>query len=318
MGINVGGFDPTDIFFINKDTGWVSDNVSGLGAGLIKTTNGGLNWTQQLNSSFQPSRLFFINKDTGWSVCNSNKIYRTTNGGGNWNLLYTFQALVVSLYYSSNDTGWVVGGRNNGRNLLRTVDGGSTWDSVNCSKQFGIASIFMKLNTRGWVATGPNIIYATQDGYNWGSQFSPSFILNSIQFVDTSKGWAGGTILIRTDDGGGAINPVKQISNEVPTNYKLYQNYPNPFNPNTIIKYQIINLSPNVSIGDNKYQRTSKIKITVFDVTGKVIQTLVNEEQSAGTYEVDFSGEGLASGIYFYTLIIDEKVIDSKTMVLVK
>jgi hypothetical protein len=66
----------------------------------------------------------------------------------------------------------------------------------------------------------------------------------------------------------------------------------------------------------------AKVKITVYNITGREVITLVNEEQSAGTYEVDFSGYGYASGVYFYRIEAEgmngNKFIDAKKMVLVK
>jgi hypothetical protein len=81
---------------------------------------------------------------------------------------------------------------------------------------------------------------------------------------------------------------IKQISSNVPSEYKLYQNYPNPFNPTTNIRYQITN---------NRF-----VLLKVYDILGKEIATLVNEKQSPGVYEVIFDGSNLSSGIYFYTL----------------
>jgi hypothetical protein len=103
---------------------------------------------------------------------------------------------------------------------------------------------------------------------------------------------------------------VKQISNTVPSDYKLFQNYPNPFNPTTNIKYNV---------------KSSKlIKLVVYNVLGKEVATLVNEKQSAGVYQVTFDGNNLSSGIYFYKLEVgtsDKKAInyvETKSMVLIK
>jgi len=75
------------------------------------------------------------------------------------------------------------------------------------------------------------------------------------------------------------------ISNEIPSEFKLYENYPNPFNPTTSIKYDIAN--------------NSFVKLTVYDVTGKAVETLVNETMNAGKYEATFNGSKYASGVYF-------------------
>jgi len=68
----------------------------------------------------------------------------------------------------------------------------------------------------------------------------------------------------------------------------LEQNYPNPFNPSTIIRYQ---LSAN-----------SSVKLEVFDMIGRRVASLVNAEQAAGRYEVNFNASNLSSGVYFYRL----------------
>ena len=101
-------------------------------------------------------------------------------------------------------------------------------------------------------------------------------------------------------------NPVNVDSilfNSAPYKFALYQNHPNPFNPSTIIKYEIKELT--------------NVKLTVFDVLGNDIVTLVNEEKSGGLYEYTFDGSGLNSGVYFYQLEVGE-YIKTKKMVLIK
>jgi hypothetical protein len=73
-----------------------------------------------------------------------------------------------------------------------------------------------------------------------------------------------------------------------PMEYALYQNFPNPFNPYTTINYQI------------KFDGLVSLKI--YDMLGREVKTLVNEEQTAGKYSIIFDGSTLASGVYFYTL----------------
>lgn len=74
----------------------------------------------------------------------------------------------------------------------------------------------------------------------------------------------------------------------IPQNYQLLQNYPNPFNPSSRIRYDL--------------PRSSFVKISVYDILGKEIAVLVNEEKNSGSYDVTFDAAGLASGIYFYTI----------------
>jgi hypothetical protein len=101
---------------------------------------------------------------------------------------------------------------------------------------------------------------------------------------------------------------ITRISSEIPSEYKLYNNYPNPFNPYTIIKYQI------KAEGSSQ---NPEVRIMIYDVLGKEIETLVNEKQSPGTYEVKFDGSNLPNGIYFYTIRSGD-FVDTKRMVLIK
>jgi hypothetical protein len=86
---------------------------------------------------------------------------------------------------------------------------------------------------------------------------------------------------------------ITQNTNIVPEKFNLHQNYPNPFNPSTKIRFEFP-----LSKGGLKGVVTLKI----FDILGKEIQTLVNEQLQPGTYEVTFDGSNLPSGIYFYKL----------------
>ncbi len=96
---------------------------------------------------------------------------------------------------------------------------------------------------------------------------------------------------------------IKQISSEVPNSFSLSQNYPNPFNPMTKIKFNI--------------SKASNVNITVFDVLGRHITTLVNEKLNAGTYETDWNANSMAGGVYFYRLETED-FSETKKMMLIK
>ena len=88
----------------------------------------------------------------------------------------------------------------------------------------------------------------------------------------------------------------------VPQIFKLYQNYPNPFNPSTKIKYSI--------------PQSSNVIIKIFDILGNEIETLVNEEEPVGTYELVFDATELSSGIYFYKLQAGDYIATMKMIVI--
>jgi len=96
---------------------------------------------------------------------------------------------------------------------------------------------------------------------------------------------------------------VGENSKNLPNTFSLLQNYPNPFNPTTKIKFSI--------------PTRSLVTLTIYDILGREMSTLLNEEKTAGTYEVDFNGNLLASGVYYYS-IIAEKFNDTKKLILLK
>ena len=93
------------------------------------------------------------------------------------------------------------------------------------------------------------------------------------------------------------------ISNSVPNNFKLYQNYPNPFNPTTIINFEI--------------PKAGDVRLTIYDVLGRLVKILVNEHKTPGKYSYTFNASGLASGVYFYSLTAGD-YRDTKKLVLLK
>jgi hypothetical protein len=99
------------------------------------------------------------------------------------------------------------------------------------------------------------------------------------------------------------ITSTQNISTETPSKYSLSQNYPNPFNPITNVKFSILN--------------SGDVKLVVYDIMGKEVQTLVNERLQPGTYEAAFDGSSLNSGVYFYKLITNT-FSETKKMLLIK
>jgi hypothetical protein len=105
---------------------------------------------------------------------------------------------------------------------------------------------------------------------------------------------------------------IQNISTEIPKQFQLYQNYPNPFNPNTKIKFDL----PKTNFTLSKTKGLI-VFLKVYDALGREVQTLVNENLNPGTYEVDFNGDNLPSGVYFYKLVAGD-YMQTKKMVLLK
>jgi len=102
---------------------------------------------------------------------------------------------------------------------------------------------------------------------------------------------------------GGELIGLNVISTEVPRSFMLYQNYPNPFNPVTTIKFDV--------------QQEAFVKLKIYDILGREVAVLVNENLRVGTYEAVFGTTKLASGLYFYELTAEDYK-EVKKMILLK
>jgi hypothetical protein len=105
--------------------------------------------------------------------------------------------------------------------------------------------------------------------------------------------------------GGMAVTVIDDEEKILPEYFELEQNYPNPFNPSTVIKY--------------KLAAADHVQIKVFNILGKEVTTLINKEQPAGEYKINFNAAeyGLSSGIYIYKLISNENT-NAKKMIYLK
>lgn len=99
------------------------------------------------------------------------------------------------------------------------------------------------------------------------------------------------------------LTNLNQIGTYTPEFFKLYQNYPNPFNPSTLIKFDIA--------------WNGNVEVSVYDNTGRLVENIVNQNLSPGTYEVQWIAGSYPSGIYFYRLETDG-FSQTKKMLLIK
>ncbi len=153
-------------------------------------------------------------------------------------------------------------------------------------------------------------ILKTVDGGNfWDVDFNAiSTDLTAIDFYDDSTGVVvgdSGTILFTTTGGTMGLNDDGEIPLQ---DFALYQNYPNPFNPTTTISYQL--------------PVSSEIELTIYNLLGQPIKTLVDSKQPAGTHKVQWDGKNdegkeAASGVYIYRIQSD-RFIQSKKMLLIR
>jgi hypothetical protein len=126
-------------------------------------------------------------------------------------------------------------------------------------------------------------------------------------FTDQGNMQAPNSILFRPVQ----TTNVENETGSLPDKIELYQNYPNPFNPTTEIKFSL----PSVIASETK--QSQLVALTVYNLLGKEIATLLDEELTAGEHEVKFDATELPSGIYFYQLKAGD-YIETKKMICLK
>jgi photosystem II stability/assembly factor-like uncharacterized protein len=278
--------------FVNSQTGWI---CSSLGR-VLRTTNGGVSWdTSNVGNTGPLEDIQFVNPLTGWVCGDVGNLRKSTDGGITWtgtSLLTT--ANFDGLYFLNVNTGWTVGEQDN--MVFKTTNSGGKWDTVAVlpggSLQYSYVIYFSSALT-GWIGgTNSRLFRTTDGGFNWVRENAVYLaFFSNLSFYNDSIGWAvgGHGTIIHTTTSGEPVGII-EVESSVPSGFNLYQNYPNPFNPSTNIGYQI---------EGNDY-----VILTVYDILGKEVVTLVNKEEQAGNHEVRLDGTNLASGIYFYKLVV--------------
>jgi hypothetical protein len=226
------------------------------------------------------------------------------------------------------DEGFIILANDDNQNvrLLRTNE----WGELIWEKTYGQSGIYSSKFLKNTPDGGHIIVGSTESVGAGGSDVwvLKTDSLGNIKWTKTIGGTGDdyGKYIQTTSDGGYIIaadtwsygkgeqdiwiiklepDPTVDVDNEIDIikNYKLSYNYPNPFNPSTNIIYSIPQLF--------------NVIIKVFDILGNEIETLVNEEKPAGSYEITWYAEGFPNGIYFYQLKVGS-FVETKKMILLK
>lgn len=273
---------------------------------VIKTTNSGNSWTIQNPSITDDlNGIFMINATTGFFYGSFDKelFANTINGGFNW--IYTLGSagnIIKSACYIPLGNNFVLAVGTNGR-IRRSTDNGYNWTiTTNVTNQILNDVVFIDPNTGYIIGNAGTLLKSTNSGLNWFTETSnTSNNLNGINFINGNTGWIVGAngIIMRK----GIPVSINYSNNIIPKADELFQNYPNPFNPITTIGFQL--------------DKNSFVKITLYNINGQFLKTLLSANLNVGEYEIDFYGDGLTSGVYFYKLET-ETSIQIKEMIFIK
>ena len=274
---------------------------------ILYTSNGGVNWQTGQPTGYLVTfySAFMVNASIGYCA-GVNTIFsplfaKTSDGGANWVyssfLLNSNEGTLRGIHFFDTQNGIAVSNLWNGQGgVSRTTNGGVNWTTQIFS--LGLYGVDFPSLTIGYtVGLNGLIMKSTDSGLSWVQQTSgTSVFLSSVDFVDSLTGYACGDAgaMLKTTNGG--ITSVSGSQNQTPGEFSLYQNYPNPFNPTTKIKFDVPS--------DSRFRGNDNVTLMIFDILGREIAVLVNEQLSPGTYEVEWDGSNCTSGVYFYKLVV--------------
>jgi photosystem II stability/assembly factor-like uncharacterized protein len=277
-------------------TVWARGNtilVSTLSHGAYRSTDNGNSWTPVGSSLTDPGveSFDYIDSTIYASTLTTGFIFRSTDGGVTWSQSSTGLSAHSSVHKIIKSGTALFAAANDG--VYRSLDSGATWSLAINGMTTTTTLALILYNNMILVGTAEGEIYVTNNnGTSWtglNDGLPPGGYSSGIEVF----GIYGQNMLCGTYSTGLLWRPLSEIvisinrqgQSEIPVSYSLKQNYPNPFNPSTNIKF------------DLPYQ--SHIRITVYDINGRVAEVLADGIQNPGSYIVEWNAANFASGIYF-------------------
>lgn len=294
-----------DIFSIISD----GQNIfTGTYGGVYVLLQDSTNWIPRRNGLTGSAVLDLIIKDsylfagTYWETFpgQGGDVFSSSNYGLEWNIVSNgLPAKIINDFTSTEENLFVAVNAYNG--IYRTSDFGENWfpsnpiisSTPNCLLAHNIENVHYLFSGNYYPNNEGSILYvSTNEGENWISisdnlpNLSYSIVMSLS--INDQYIFAGVNSIVWRRPVQEILEITKIEQDESQMSFEIFHNFPNPFNASTIIRYHL----PTVS----------NVTIKVYDLLGKEVKTLVDEEKSAGVFEIIFNGEGLSSGFYFYSI----------------
>lgn len=334
-----------DIFFADSLNGWVL-TASIDSSFILRTTDSGNSWQKIYVPYFM--KFYFTSSENGVAA-GPDGIFYTQDGGINWNKSnyneaeiengivgvskvaffddligclaiqpgISWEGYTILLTSQNGGINWQIQNTNIGNEIITEIfyldslqvyacmgigslwfsnDGCLTWENKSLE---GFYSVVFVNDSLGYGAGGmsSDILKTTNKGYNWElieSYYNPYSTFHYKKNSGVIYLIGLDSVLYRNDM---VVNIEDKDNNYLYDGFELYQNYPNPFNPSSKIRFEI--------------RKANNYSLKIYDILGKEVRLLFNRYFQPGSYEMNFDGDGLTSGIYFCVM----QAIESKQII---
>jgi photosystem II stability/assembly factor-like uncharacterized protein len=320
---DIGGFSfPRSIAIPCDASGPIYIGFEVSGHGIYKSYDGGETWTAKneglplfggnltsiLSIAIDPN-----DTSTVWAGTKfSGGIVKSTDGGDHWQVMgLTEENFVHAIAINPNNSDEILVGAGffDGK-LYKSTDGGSSWE-VKLSEIAFVQDIVLdpRDSQLAYAATeGFGVMRSFDGGETW-EEYNNGIFYPLIYSLDISQTEL--PFLVAGSYGSGLYwtypsaepTAIEQEENNM-LDFSIAQNYPNPFNPITTIEYQL--------------RKTSQVDLSIYNILGQKVTTLVSQKQQAGSYEVGWDATGFASGVYLYRLESDKGFIQTRKLIFLK
>jgi hypothetical protein len=263
----------------------------GTSGGVFLSTNNGASWTAVNTGLTRWGVSDFAVSGTNVFVGNDSGVFRSTNDGTSWTAVNTGLT-------NTNVTAFAVSGTNlfagtNGGGVFLSTNNGTSWTAVNIGLTISYVYALAVSGTNLFAGTSlTGVFLSTNNGTSWTAVNTglPRYLnLIAPLVVSGSYLFAGTSFSVWRRPLSEMITAVEQISGDgLPKGFALEQNYPNPFNPSTTIRFSL--------------PKSGHVTLKVYDLLGREVETLVDDQRTAGSYSVEWTPNNLASGVYFYRI----------------
>ena len=307
---------------------------------FVRSSDRGNHWEVRDMSAFAVGLLdvYFFSRDSGYIIGHNGPVNTNSNGvvlftsdrGNTWQVRFTTTRIgewCWKINFPTRQVGYISLQRNSGAPVyfLKTTNGGVTWqEKLFSTTAYYVQGIGFANPLKGWLGGNSSLpTYGTTDGGDTWFEQPFGVRLNRVRMLNDTLGYSVGQGVYKYSR---ELPADVTESRPTPSSFVLLEAYPNPFNAQTTVQYSI-------NGGADDPATPFRVSVKVYDLLGREVATLVDEEKRAGSYRVQFStlggdGTNLASGMYVVRLIampgpdgapvVPGRFVDSKKLILLK